>query len=141
MQLVLTIPGNTEFTEFRVIVIFRYFRDELQNNTPKPVNINPLEKQPTYVAPSKIHGNGLFARKPIAKNSIIGWLRGRPCKQDGCYVLWISETDAIEVECDLRYINHADNPNACYYDDLSVVALRDIHQDEEITHDYSNGNC
>ena len=65
--------------------------------------------------------------------------RGRArCDSDGPYVLWISETRGIEVLCDLRYINHADEPNACYYDDLSVVALRDIEQDEEITHDYAS---
>jgi len=103
------------------------------------MNINHQVNSATYIATSKIHGNGLFARSYIAKNSIIGWLRGKPCSEDGCYVLWISETDAVEVECDLRYINHADNPNACYYDDLSVVALRDILPDEEITHDYNTG--
>jgi len=54
-------------------------------------------------------------------------------------VLWISETEAMEVTCELKYINHADYPNACYYDDLSVVALRDIRAHEEITHDYGNG--
>ena len=104
------------------------------------MNINHRVNQATYVATSKIHGKGLFARGHIAKNSVIGWLKGNPCTGNGRYVLWINETDAIEVKCDLRYINHADNPNACYYDDLSVVALRDIHPHEEITHDYGNGD-
>ena len=90
----------------------------------------------TYVAPSDIHGKGLFARTPIKGGSIIGHLVGRPCTEDGDHVLWISETRGIEVLCDLRYINHSDQPNACYYDDLSVVALRDIAPGEEITHDY-----
>ena len=57
-------------------------------------------------------------------------------KGDGAYVLWVSETEGFEVSCDLRYINHSDRPNACYYDDLSVVALCDIQPGEEITHDY-----
>ncbi|MBT4195428.1 MAG: SET domain-containing protein-lysine N-methyltransferase, partial [Gammaproteobacteria bacterium] len=35
-----------------------------------------------------------------------------------------------------KYINHSDTPNACYYDDKSVVALRDINQGDEITHNY-----
>jgi len=91
----------------------------------------------TYVAPSVIHGQGLFARAPIKGGSVIGYLQGRPTTIDGEYVLWISATQGIEVLCDLRYINHSDQPNACYYDDLSVVALRDITPDEEITHDYS----
>lgn len=69
--------------------------------------------------------------------AIIGWLQGRPCTEDGEHVLWISPQQGIEVTCDLKYINHSERPNACYYDDLSVVALRDIAADEEITHDYA----
>ena len=90
-----------------------------------------------YVAPSAIHGQGLFAARRIERGSIIGYLEGRPCDNDGPHVLWISDTRGIEVICDLRYINHSDQPNACYYDDLSVVALRDIAPHEEITHDYA----
>ena len=90
----------------------------------------------THVANSAIHGLGLFASESIARNCIIGYLSGRPTRRDGTYVLWISETEGFEVCCDLRYINHSDRPNACYYDDLSVVALRDIRAGEEITHDY-----
>ena len=90
-----------------------------------------------YVAPSSIHGLGLFAAEKIECNRVIGWLRGRTCVEDGSHVLWLSEDRAIEVLCDLRFINHSDQPNACYYDDLSVVALRDIAPDEEITHNYA----
>ncbi len=96
------------------------------------------QKKTTYVNDSKIHGRGLFARTIIAKGSTIGRLKGRKCKSDGAYVLWLSETQRFEVHCDLKYINHADIPNACYYDDLSVVALRDIEPGEEITHDYES---
>ena len=73
-----------------------------------------------------IHGKGLFAKTAIADGEVIGWLNGKPCSTDAAHVLWISERQGIEVLCDLRYINHSDDPNACYYDDLSVVALRDI---------------
>ena len=94
----------------------------------------------TYVAASAIHGKGLFATTTIPGGSIIGWLNGKPCSTDGAYVLWISGRQGIEVLCDLKYINHSDHPNACYYDDLSVVALRDIKSDEEITHDYNSND-
>ncbi len=93
-------------------------------------------KQLTYIADSSIHGNGLFARVAIPKDTVIGELTGKSCKKDGSYVLWLSETEGFEVSCDLKYINHAKNANACYYDDLSVVALRNIAKNEEITHDY-----
>jgi len=52
----------------------------------------------------------------------------------------LDEALAVEVTCDLKFINHSDRPNACYYDDLSVVALRDIETGEEITHDYACGD-
>ena len=91
----------------------------------------------TYVADSRIHGKGLFAASRIEAGAVIGWLRVKPAKRDGSYVLWLDETRAVEVTCELRYINHSDRPNACYYDDLSVVALEDIEIGEEITHDYA----
>ncbi len=96
--------------------------------------------QLTYVDKSQIHGNGLYARIPIGKDTIIGKLKGRPCRVDGSYVLWLTDSEGFEVSCNLKFINHAVNPNACYYDDLTVVALRDIAQQEEITHDYETAD-
>lgn len=94
----------------------------------------------TYVDKSPIHGKGLFARSVISKGTIIGTLEGQHCAQDGRYVLWLSETAGFEVSCDFKYINHSKNANACYYDDLSVVALRNIKQGEEITHNYGTAD-
>ncbi len=93
-----------------------------------------------YIAPSKIHGKGLFAGDHIPAGTVIGWLQTVPSREDGPYVLWISESEAREVTCDLKFINHSDDPNACYYDDLSVMALRDINPGEEITHNYSSSD-
>ncbi len=93
--------------------------------------------QPTFVASSIIHGQGLFAKDPINNGSVIGWIKSKPAANDGDYVLWIDDHQSLEVICDLRYINHSDQANACYYDDLSVIALRDIHAGEEITHNYA----
>jgi hypothetical protein len=90
----------------------------------------------TYVDDSLIHGKGLFAQTGIPKGTIRGTLKGKSCKKDGCYVLWLSETEGFEVSCHLKYINHAIKANACYYDDLTVVALCGIKQGEEITHNY-----
>ncbi len=80
---------------------------------------------------------GLFAVRRIRKGELIGTLQGEYTDTDGMHVLWLDERTGFRVENDLRYINHADRPNACYYDDLSVVALRDIAPGEEITHDYN----
>ncbi len=89
-----------------------------------------------YPGASAIHGTGLFARRAIAKDSIIGYLEGQTTLEDGMYVLWLDHETGFRVSGDLKYINHSDTPNACYYDDLSVVALRDIEAGEEITHNY-----
>jgi uncharacterized protein len=91
-----------------------------------------------YVTTSNIHGKGLFARKRIKAGTLIGQIEGRPTNADGPYVLWLTQHKAVEVQCQLRYINHSDEPNAIYYDTLEVIALRDIQRDEEITHNYDS---
>lgn len=90
-----------------------------------------------YVKESGIHGKGLFASSRIEKGEIIGSIAFKPTAQDGPYVLWV-EDQGIQVECDLKYINHSAEPNACYCEDLDVVALKAIKKDEEITHDYGD---
>jgi hypothetical protein len=94
----------------------------------------------TYVANSTIHGKGLFAGDHISAGTVIGWLAGIPTSIDGAYVLWLNDRKAVEVTCDLRYINHSNHPNACYYDDLSVIAVYDIPPHVEITHNYASND-
>jgi SET domain-containing protein len=88
------------------------------------------------VKESAIHGKGLFAAAAISANEMIGKLQGTHTCEDGMYVLWLDQQTGFRVEGDLKYINHSDTPNACYYDDRSVMALRDIAVGEEITHNY-----
>ena len=87
---------------------------------------------------SKIHGKGLFAISTINKGDIIGQIAYNPVNEDGPYVLWLDEDVGIQVDCELKYINHNKKPNACYCDDLQVVALKKIKKGEEITHDYGD---
>ena len=89
-----------------------------------------------YVGPSPIHGLGLFASRPIEMDELIGRILTRPATEDGPHVLWLDDQRAVEVTNDLRFINHHPEPNACYYDDGTVLALRTIQAGEEITHDY-----
>lgn len=89
-----------------------------------------------FVGDSHIHGKGLFARTLIPAGEIIGTLRGEYTTTDGEHVLWLNSQQGFQVHCELRYINHSAEPNAVYYDNLEVTALRDIHPGEEITHDY-----
>ena len=102
-------------------------------------NLMSMKESLTYVDDSPIHGKGLFARKYIGAGEIIGVLDGVPASTDGEHVLWIDEDNGFHVRCDLRFINHSDEPNAVYYDTLEVCALTDIAPGEEITHDYTDG--
>ncbi|WP_455209700.1 SET domain-containing protein [Kaarinaea lacus] len=110
----------------------------------KPLNQKKMNQTQTendhplvVVKQSKIHGNGLFAKTNIKAGEIIGEVKGKPTKKDGPYVLWMDNAkQGFEVSCILKYINHNQKANACYYDDLTVVALRDIRKGEEITHNY-----
>ncbi|MCW9025441.1 MAG: SET domain-containing protein [Gammaproteobacteria bacterium] len=95
-----------------------------------------MSKKKIYVAESGIHGKGLFAKKPIQAGELIGVVQGKITRKNGDHVLWVNEEYGVRVQCDMRYINHDPKPNACYYNTLEVIALRDIAPDEEITHDY-----
>ncbi len=89
-----------------------------------------------YVDESKIHGKGLFAKKIIKQGETIGRIKPNPSEEDGLHVLWVSESEGHKVKGPLKYINHSPKPNACYYVDLTVVALQDIDPGDEITHNY-----
>lgn len=92
------------------------------------------------VKESPLHGRGLFATERITEGEVIGWLKTKKAKKsklDGPYVLWVDGQKPVRVTCDLRFINHSSEPNAAYYDDLSVMALRDIEPGEEILHNYT----
>lgn len=89
-----------------------------------------------YVDNSAIHGMGLFAKTFIPAGTVIGIVQGEPATADGEHVLWLDDDNGFHVQCDLRYINHSNTPNAVYYDTLEVCAIRDIQPGEEITHYY-----
>lgn len=88
------------------------------------------------VKESGIHGLGLFAKQKIRKGEVIGAIKPKRAKSNGPHVLWVSDTEGHKVEGPLRYINHSPAPNACYCDDLTVIALKDIQPGDEITHNY-----
>ncbi len=104
----------------------------------------------TRVAPSAIHGLGLFAAEPIkAGTRIARFVHGMDCIiRLGSHVVVLFEEFArkygyhdkddgfwkIPLD-DLRYMNHADTPNTRQEGD-SDFAARDIAAGEEITGDY-----
>lgn len=96
-----------------------------------------MDHSRVYVKNSAIHGRGLFAKTRIKEGEVLGEVQATATNDDGPYVLWVNDAkDGFEVKCIFKYINHNKDANACYCDDLTVIALRDIDADEEITHDY-----
>ncbi|MBN2434489.1 MAG: SET domain-containing protein-lysine N-methyltransferase [Spirochaetes bacterium] len=94
-------------------------------------------KKTLRVGKSQIHGKGLFATKKISKGTVIGYCDAVPSRKQTDYTLHV-EDGTVDVTCCLKYINHNNRPNVVYYDDLSVVALRDIKPGEELTHHYGD---
>jgi len=95
-------------------------------------------KWPVYVKESGRHGLGLFATRKIDADTLILPLVGKKAKKDGIYVLWsIDGSEGLEVTNEARYVNHASNPNAAYFED-GVWSLREIAKHEEITHHYGD---
>lgn len=91
------------------------------------------------VKESPLHGRGLFATEYIPEDTVIGWLVAEPAPDhdlDGPYILWVNGDKPVRVTCDMRFVNHSDTPNAAYFDDLSVMSIRDIEPGEEIVHNY-----
>lgn len=94
-----------------------------------------------YADTSSIHGTGLFAARNIARNEYIGTYWGPQAKRDGTYVLWVYEPDKPEHPIGrsgrnlLRFLNHADRPNAAF-DAFDLFAAKAIRAGEEITIDY-----
>jgi uncharacterized protein len=97
-----------------------------------------------YKAPSTIHGTGLFAAQGFKDDSYIGTYAGPIARRNGRYVLWVTDEDGSETGVRglnlLRYLNHADKPNA-YFDGVDLFAARRIKADSEITFDYGWGEA
>ncbi len=96
-----------------------------------------------YVAPSAIHGLGLFARRPLPRETLIGTYLGRPTRRNGKHVLWVWDESAerwegLDGTNEMRFLNHSDAPNA-EFDGFDLYSLRKIDKDEEITFDYQWG--
>ncbi len=97
-------------------------------------------KRHLKVKKSKIHGRGLFARRWIARGTVLGKCRTRRHENQSPtpHTLWLDEKNTVEVLCKFRYINHSKTPNVAYYDDLTVVALKPIKPGDELAHDYGD---
>lgn len=93
-------------------------------------------KKKLVIKKSYIHGKGLFTTVKLKEGTLVGYCKSTPVAEPSPHTLWLDNEKLVEVTCKLKYINHHKAPNVSYFDDLSVVALRDIKAGEELTHDY-----
>jgi uncharacterized protein len=112
----------------------------------------------SYISPkavvkeSAIHGKGLFAAQPIAKDEIVcvkgGYiydaevLRSMPgwyCAAEITVAdnLFIGPYREEEREGSMIFSNHSCDPNIGVQGQIVFVALRDIQPGEELTHDWA----
>lgn len=105
--------------------------------------MNEELKKIVYVAPSPIHGKGLYARQTIRKGTFIGTYQGPQAKRNGSHVLWVYAEGEAPVGRRgmnmLRYLNHSDKPHA-EFDGFDLYAVRTIAPDEEITINYNGAS-
>jgi len=109
---------------------------------------------PTFVAPSSIHGLGVFACEPIARGAVI-WRHepgfdivlshehiarlppeGKRFVEMYCYESPLAPGGLVLNGDNARYLNHSRSPNTDNADPSLARALRDITKGEEITCDY-----
>ena len=106
-------------------------------HTPTPLFQAALYRR-LYLAPSLIHGHGVFAQIPLRKDEMIGRYQGPRTEHDDTYVLWVEDDDGwrgIDGRNLLKFVNHSSRPNVEFVGD-ELYALRDIAPGEELAFDY-----
>ena len=107
----------------------------------------------TEVRQSKIHGRGLFATATIAKDEIVAVKGGHivdgetlrreitprlgPVEIQIDDNLFIAPVNDEERELSMLYSNHSCDPNLGMRGEVTFVAMRDIAQGDELTHDWA----
>ncbi|MEN8174788.1 MAG: SET domain-containing protein-lysine N-methyltransferase [Pseudomonadota bacterium] len=92
-----------------------------------------------YAGNSGIHGQGVFAARPISRQEYIGTFHGPKSKRDGTYVLWVEDAHGIYVARRgtnlLRFLNHSRPGNAVFHG-FDLFAADTICIGDELTIDY-----
>lgn len=117
-------------------VYIKYHQNKKMENKSKKI----------YVGKSKICGKGIFAKKDIKKEEIVGVIRGfkkfkinRNIKDVLSHPDWVGFKmhTWIDPVPPYKYLNHSCNPNVAILGNKTLIAIKNISKDEEITIDYS----
>jgi uncharacterized protein len=91
------------------------------------------------VRDSPIHGRGVFARRRIPAETLVGSYEGTRTHRDGTYVLWVEYEDGELVGIDgqnaLKFLNHCAAPNT-YFWGHQLYTLCEVAAGDELTFDY-----
>lgn len=111
----------------------------------------------TYLAPSRVHGIGLFAANDIPARSVVWKFQAfidsvlspqhflRLCREVDTFTLqhmmnstYKRNNQYFYLTDNARFINHSpEECNIAFVDDYTEVTLRDIRRGEELLEDYS----
>ncbi len=105
-----------------------------------------LKSKKIYVGKSQLHGMGIFALRKIKKGEIVGIVQGpKMFKVNRNIRDALSNPDWVGFKMHnwvdpippYKYLNHSCNPNIAIKGFKTLIAIRDIKKEEEITIDYS----
>ncbi|MCC6323977.1 SET domain-containing protein-lysine N-methyltransferase [Candidatus Nomurabacteria bacterium] len=100
-----------------------------------------------YIKKSKLHGKGIFVSRNIKKGEIVFIIKGKKinflidnnekAKIAGLNWVGIGKNKWVDPINHCISFNHSCEPNCAIKGKVTVIALRNIKKDEEITFDYS----
>lgn len=100
-----------------------------------------------YIKTSRINGKGLHSNKKISKGEKVGLIHGKieiikewTPKLSSISPNWIGigrYSWINTINSPFRYINHSCDPNTIITGKRTVIAIKPINKDDEVTMDYS----
>lgn len=113
------------------------------------MNMRSKRRKAVQIMRSTIAGHGVFATQPIKKGQRIHTMRGKRMTtlemfhavdggvENSADPLLIGDDLYLDLDELSRTFNHSCNPNAFIRGKCTLIALKDIRVDEEITYDYA----
>ncbi len=100
-----------------------------------------------YTGKSSVHKRGIFVGEPVRKGELIQYIVGKKVKklpktkeESLSIPTWFGLSRHIWMDpgkSPFQYLNHSCEPNAAISGTKSLIAIKNIQQDEEVSIDYS----